>query len=151
MKKGAVAGYPVINVKAEVYDGSYHDVDSSEIAFKIAGARAFHDGMAKAKPVLLEPIMTVRITVPDHYMGDVNGTSATGAAGFWTGERRGRAGDHGGSADGRTLPLLRGIAQHDRGPRVVRTGIQPVRDCAQQHRAEGRRRAEKSKEEEAQG
>jgi elongation factor G len=73
MKTGSVAGYPVTNIKVTVYDGSYHDVDSSEIAFKIAGARALKDGLSKAKPVLLEPIMTVRVTIPEQSMGDVNG------------------------------------------------------------------------------
>lgn len=73
MLKGCVAGYPVTNVKSTVYDGSYHDVDSSEIAFKIAGARAFREAMAQAKPVLLEPIMTVKVIIPSHFMGDING------------------------------------------------------------------------------
>jgi elongation factor G len=73
MQSGVQAGYPVTNIKITVYDGSYHDVDSSEIAFKIAGSRALRDGMAKAKPVLLEPIMTVKVMVPDQHMGDVNG------------------------------------------------------------------------------
>ncbi len=73
MAKGAVAGYPVINVKITVYDGSYHDVDSSEIAFKIAGARAFREGMAKAKAVLLEPIMKLKVMIPNQFMGDVTG------------------------------------------------------------------------------
>ncbi|MGD9873640.1 MAG: elongation factor G [Kiritimatiellia bacterium] len=73
MLKGAVAGYPVTNVKVTVYDGSYHDVDSSEIAFKIASRMAFRDGMSKAKPVLLEPIMKLKVMVPDQYMGDVTG------------------------------------------------------------------------------
>ncbi|MBN1556683.1 MAG: elongation factor G [Lentisphaerae bacterium] len=73
MRSGAVAGYPVTNVKITVYDGSYHDVDSSEIAFKIAAARALKEGLSNAKPVLLEPIMTVRVTIPDAHMGDVNG------------------------------------------------------------------------------
>ncbi|HEY8240894.1 MAG TPA: elongation factor G [Kiritimatiellia bacterium] len=73
MSRGALAGYPVVNAKVTVYDGSYHDVDSSEIAFKIAGARAFSEGMIKAKPVLLEPILTVKIVVPDRYMGDITG------------------------------------------------------------------------------
>ena len=73
MKAGAVAGYPVINVKTEVYDGSYHDVDSSEIAFKIAGERAFRDAMSKAKSVLLEPIMSVKVIIPDQFMGDITG------------------------------------------------------------------------------
>lgn len=73
MTKGTLAGCPVVKVKSTVYDGSYHDVDSSEIAFKIAGSRAFRDAVSKAKPVLLEPIMSVRITIPEQFMGDVNG------------------------------------------------------------------------------
>lgn len=73
MLKGAVAGYPVVNTMVTVYDGSYHEVDSSEIAFKIAARAAFKDGMQKAKPVLLEPIMTVRVTIPGDYMGDCTG------------------------------------------------------------------------------
>lgn len=73
MPHGVLAGYPVVDVKVIVYDGSYHDVDSSEIAFKIAAARALREAMAKAKPVLLEPIMTAKVMVPDQYMGDING------------------------------------------------------------------------------
>lgn len=73
MEKGPVAGFPVTGVKSTVYDGSYHDVDSSEIAFKIAGARALREAMSNAKPVLLEPVMTVKIMIPDHCMGDING------------------------------------------------------------------------------
>ncbi len=73
MSRGAVAGYPVVQTKVAVYDGSSHDVDSSEIAFKIAAARAFSDGMNKARPVLLEPIVTVKIMVPDAFMGDITG------------------------------------------------------------------------------
>jgi elongation factor G len=70
---GAVAGYPVQNVNVEVYDGSYHPVDSKEIAFKIAGMRAFRDAMTKAKPVLLEPIMRLKITIPEAFMGAISG------------------------------------------------------------------------------
>ena len=73
MPHGVLAGYPVVNVKVSVYDGSYHDVDSSEIAFKIAAARALKEALTKAKPVLLEPIMTVRVMVPEQSMGDING------------------------------------------------------------------------------
>jgi elongation factor G len=73
MLAGAVAGYPVQNIKVEVYDGSYHDVDSSEIAFKIAGSRALREGMSKAKPVLLEPIMRLKITIPEAFMGAISG------------------------------------------------------------------------------
>ena len=71
--KGAVAGYPVQGVKVEVYDGSFHPVDSSEVAFKIAASRAFREAMSQAKPSLLEPIMTVKVTIPDSYMGAVTG------------------------------------------------------------------------------
>jgi len=73
MENGVVAGYPVVDCKATLYDGSYHDVDSSEIAFKIAGSMAFRDGALKADPVLLEPIMKVEVVTPEDYMGDVMG------------------------------------------------------------------------------
>ncbi|MDD2456343.1 MAG: elongation factor G, partial [Kiritimatiellae bacterium] len=73
MQAGSVAGYPVQNIKVHIYDGSYHDVDSSEIAFKIAGSRALREGMAKAKPVLLEPIMSLKITIPEVFMGAISG------------------------------------------------------------------------------
>ncbi len=70
---GVLAGYPIDDVKIELYDGSYHDVDSNEMAFKIAGSMAFKDAAAKAHPVLLEPVMRVEVTVPEDYMGDVIG------------------------------------------------------------------------------
>jgi len=73
MGNGVIAGYPVVDCKVALYDGSYHDVDSSEVAFKIAGSMAFKDGAAKAKPVLLEPMMKVEVVTPGNYMGDVNG------------------------------------------------------------------------------
>ena len=73
MTRGAVAGYPVVNTMVTVYDGSSHDVDSSEIAFKIASRTAFKDGMSKARPVLLEPIMNIRVTIPGEFMGDCTG------------------------------------------------------------------------------
>jgi len=73
MANGVIAGYPVVDCKVTLYDGSYHDVDSSEIAFKIAGSMAFKEGAKKAKPVLLEPIMKVEVSTPEEYMGDVNG------------------------------------------------------------------------------
>jgi elongation factor G len=73
MTGGVLAGYPMVDLKVEVFDGSYHDVDSSEMAFKIAGSMGFKDGAAKASPVLLEPIMAVEVVTPDDYMGDVIG------------------------------------------------------------------------------
>ncbi|MBQ1457276.1 MULTISPECIES: elongation factor G [Butyrivibrio] len=73
MKAGSIAGFPVVGIHATVYDGSYHEVDSSEMAFHIAGSMAFKDAMAKASPALLEPIMKVEVTMPEEYMGDVIG------------------------------------------------------------------------------
>ena len=73
MEKGVLAGFPVTGVKAVLYDGSYHDVDSNEVSFKMAASIAFKKGISEAKPVLLEPIMAVEVAVPDEYMGDVMG------------------------------------------------------------------------------
>jgi elongation factor G len=73
MQGGVLAGFPMVDVKVEVYDGSYHDVDSSEMAFKIAGSLGFKEGAAKARPVLLEPIMSVEVVTPEAFMGDVIG------------------------------------------------------------------------------
>ncbi|MGB5510129.1 MAG: elongation factor G [Woeseiaceae bacterium] len=73
MENGVVAGYPVVDCKVTLYDGSYHDVDSSEMAFKIAGSMGFREGAIKAHPVLLEPIMKVEVVTPEEYMGDVMG------------------------------------------------------------------------------
>jgi elongation factor G len=71
MTSGVLAGYPVVGIRVKLIDGSYHDVDSSEIAFKIAGSMAFKEAARKASPVLLEPIMDVEVVVPQEYMGDV--------------------------------------------------------------------------------
>jgi len=73
LKCGVLAGYPMLDVKVSIFDGSYHDVDSNEMAFKIAGSMCFREGVRKASPVLLEPIMKVEIATPEEYMGDVVG------------------------------------------------------------------------------
>ena len=73
LKNGVVAGFPVVDVKAKLYDGSYHDVDSDEVSFKVAGSMAFKAGAKKAKPILLEPIMDVEVVTPEEYLGDVMG------------------------------------------------------------------------------
>jgi elongation factor G len=73
VQTGVIAGYPVVDVKVTVFDGSYHDVDSSEMAFKIAGSMGFKEGFRKARPVLLEPIMKVEVVTPEDYSGDVIG------------------------------------------------------------------------------
>jgi elongation factor G len=72
-QKGVIAGFPIVDVRVSCFDGSYHDVDSSEMAFKIAGSMGFKEGAAKAAPVLLEPIMAVEVVCPEDYMGDVMG------------------------------------------------------------------------------
>jgi elongation factor G len=73
MKDGVIAGYPMVDVRVTLYDGSYHDVDSSDMAFKIAASMGFKNAVEKAKPILLEPIMAMQIAVPDDAMGDVIG------------------------------------------------------------------------------
>ncbi len=73
MSTGVLAGFPVVDIKVELIDGNYHDVDSSEMAFKIAGIQAFKAAVRKANPVLLEPIMKVEVVTPEDYMGDVIG------------------------------------------------------------------------------
>jgi len=73
MRNGVIAGFPVVDIKAKIFDGSYHDVDSDEISFKVAGSIAFKEGAKKAKPVLLEPIMDVEVVTPEEYLGDVMG------------------------------------------------------------------------------
>ncbi|MCH1403832.1 MAG: elongation factor G, partial [Candidatus Nanopelagicales bacterium] len=83
LDSGILAGYPVIDVKVELIDGSYHDVDSNEMAFKIAGSMAMKEGLKKAKAVLLEPIMDVEVVTPADYMGDIIGDLSS---------RRGRVG-----------------------------------------------------------
>lgn len=73
MKNGVIAGFPVVDVKVRIYDGSYHDVDSDELSFKVAGSIGFKEGARKAKPILLEPIMSVEVVTPEDYLGDVMG------------------------------------------------------------------------------
>jgi elongation factor G len=73
LDSGVIGGYPVVDVKATLYDGSYHDVDSSELAFKLAGTLATRDGIKAAKPILLEPVMKVEVTTPEDFMGDIIG------------------------------------------------------------------------------
>ncbi len=73
MDRGVLAGYRMVNISVDLYDGSYHDVDSSEIAFKIAASQAFQEAARKARPVLLEPIMKIEVVIPEQFMGDITG------------------------------------------------------------------------------
>ncbi len=88
---GILAGYPIVDVKAAVYDGSYHEVDSSEVAFKIAGSMAFKDAVKKADPVLLEPIMKIEVTTPEDFMGQVIGDLSSKRARIESSEQRGNS------------------------------------------------------------
>ncbi len=83
MEKGIIAGYPAVDISVEVYYGSYHEVDSSEIAFKIASSMALKEGFKKSKPILLEPINELVIIVPSEYMGDVMGDISTRRGKIW--------------------------------------------------------------------
>lgn len=91
LDSGVLAGYPVVDVRVVLYDGSYHEVDSSEMAFKIAGSMAFKDASKKAKPVLLEPIMSVEVVTPEEYMGDVIGDLNSRRGKIQSMEKRGNA------------------------------------------------------------
>jgi elongation factor G len=94
MKSGVVAGYPMVDIRVTVFDGSYHEVDSSEMAFQIAGSMAFKEACLKAKPRLLEPIFDVEVVVPEEYMGDIIGDLSA---------RRGRIGGMFTRADARVI------------------------------------------------
>ncbi|AEF93113.1 translation elongation factor G [Desulfotomaculum nigrificans CO-1-SRB] len=102
MENGILAGYPMVDIKATLYDGSYHEVDSSEMAFKIAGSMAFKNGAEKANPVLLEPIFKVEVTVPEEYMGDVIGDLNS---------RRGRIEEMGTRGNARTVTAYVPLAE----------------------------------------
>jgi len=91
MQNGVIAGYPLLDAEVDVYDGSYHDVDSDELSFKMAGAMAFKEGAKKANPVLLEPIMKLEVVVPDEYMGDVIGDFNSRRGQVLGSENRGKA------------------------------------------------------------
>jgi len=90
MERGILAGYPAVDIKATLYDGSYHEVDSSEMAFKIAGSMAFREAAKKAKPILLEPIMSIEVVSPEEYMGDVIGDLNSRRGKIQNIERRGK-------------------------------------------------------------
>ena len=117
-------GFPTIDFKATLVDGSYHDVDSSVLAFEIAARAAFREGMAKAGPILLEPIMKIEVTVPDEYVGDVIGDLSS---------KRAVIGEQGQRGIARTIPAMvplammfkyvGKLARHDQRPRQLHDGI----------------------------
>ena len=145
MSSGIVAGYPVVDIKVELIDGSYHEVDSSERSFKIAGSMAFKEGMKRAKPKLLEPVMAVEVVTPDEYLGDVIGN---------LNGRRGRVEQlepvGGSQSDPRERSALRDVRLRDRpaldepGPRDVHDAVRPLRRSADVDRRGDRRRRQDS-------
>ena len=137
MQAGVLAGYPVVDVKVTLYDGSYHEVDSSEMAFKIAGSMAFKEAMRKADPVILEPIMKVAVIVPDEYMGDVIGDiNARRGQIQGIGSPQRHAADRRACAAVQHVRLCHRPAQQNAGPRPVLHGAQPLHRGAQEHRRE---------------
>ena len=118
--EGVLAGFPLIDFKATLYDGSFHPVDSNELSFKIAASMALKDGVLQAKPVLLEPIMTVDVRIPEQYMGEVN-RDLNGRRGPRPGHGpRGRDADHlGARPPGRAVLVRDGAAVADRRARDV--------------------------------
>ena len=118
LEGGVLAGYEMVDVKATLYDGSYHEVDSNEMAFKIAGSMAFKEAARKASPVLLEPVMSVEVVVPEEYMGTIIGdlNSRRGRI-EGTGASRRIAGDQGDGSAGRDVRLCDEHAFQHAGPR----------------------------------
>ena len=145
LANGVRAGYPMVDVRVTLTDGKYHDTDSSEIAFKIAGSLAFKEAARRAKPVLLEPIFSVEVVTPEEYMGDVIGD---------LNRRRGRVQRHGAARQRpghhRPRPAERDVRLRDRravddpGPRDVHDAVRQVRGGAAQHRREGGRGSHRS-------
>ena len=140
LANGVRAGYPIVDVRVTLTDGKYHDTDSSEIAFKIAGSLAFKEAARRAKPVLLEPIFAVEVVTPEEYMGDVigdlnrrrgrvNGMEPRGNAKVVSGPRPAE----------RDVRLRDRRALDDPGPRDVHDAVRQVRGGAAQHRREGGR------------
>ena len=131
MKRGILAGYPVVDLKVTLYDGSYHDVDSSDMAFQIAASMGLQKGFMEARPCLLEPIMNVEVTAPSDHAGDVIG-DLNGRRGRIVGHGargRGRLGARAG-ADGRDADLRVEPALDDGRARRLLDGVLPLRGGA---------------------
>ena len=143
LTRGVLAGYPVDDVRIELYDGSYHDVDSSEMAFKIAGSMAFQDAAKRAKPVLLEPVMRVEVVVPKEYMGDVMGNLVEPARPDSIAGRPRRHADHRGAG-----AAVRDVRLRDR-PSVAHAGARDLLDAFRSLRAGAAERERRSRRSDA--
>ena len=123
-ERGYLAGYPVVDFRAMLYDGKYHDVDSSDMAFKIAGSLAFKECMRQAKPALLEPIMNVEIAAPEQYSGDLMGDLSSRRGRISGSEIRGTTcGHQGARAAFRNAELCHRPHLHDPGSRQLQHGV----------------------------
>ena len=144
LQYGILAGYPVLGVKLTLVDGAYHEVDSSEMAFKIAGSIAMKEAARMAKPVLLEPLMSVEVVTPEDNMGDVIGdlNSRRGQIQSMS-ERSGRPGRHGAGPAVGDVRLRRRPAVADPGPGVVLDGLRSLRRGAGERRQGDHREAER--------
>ena len=141
LDSGVVAGYPVVDVKVELVDGSYHEVDSSEMAFQIAGSMAIKEALKRANPVLLEPVMDVEVVVPEEFMGDVMGDlSAQARPHTGYGLPRRRAGHPRDGAALRDVRLRDDRALQDPGPRHVHHAVRSLRRGAEEHRGRDSRK-----------
>ena len=140
---GILAGYQMVDVKVTLYDGSYHDVDSNEMAFKIAGSMAFKEAARKASPVLLEPVMAVEVTVPEEYMGTIIGDINSRRGRIEGMEHVGRfAGDQGDRSAEGDVRLRERHSFVDAGPRVLLDAVRAVRrGAAHDRRRDHRPRA----------
>ena len=140
MGTGVKAGYPMVDVRVTLVDGKYHDTDSSEIAFKVAGSLAFKEAAKRAKPVLLEPIFKVEVVTPEEFMGDVIGDLNRRRGRVEGMEPRGNA-----QAVDRLRPAERDVRLRDRpalqhaGPRDLHDAVRALRRGAAEHRREDRR------------
>ena len=140
LPNGVLAGFPVVDVKVTLFDGSYHDVDSNENAFKMAASIAFKDGMRQANPVLLEPMMAVEVETPEEKMGDVIGDLSSRRGhdpGHGRHRRRRRQGDPRRGAAGRDVRLFDDAALAHAGPRHVHDGVQALHRGAEERRRGG--------------
>ena len=124
LESGVLAGYPMVDIRAILTYGSYHDVDSSEMAFKIAGSMAFKEAARRAKPVLLEPIMAVEVVTPEDYMGDVIGDLSSRRGKVEGMEQRGQlTGGPGSGAPGRDVRVCYRPSVADPGSRDVHDAV----------------------------
>ncbi len=131
LEGGVLAGYPMVDVKVELYDGSYHDVDSNEMAFKIAGSMAFKEAARKASPVLLEPVMSVEVVTPEDYAGVIMGDlSSRRGPHRGHGAPGGLAGDSFDCAAGRNVWLRHAYAVEHPGPRGILDALRALRRSA---------------------